>query len=75
MAIYIFIVNFYKNTCTLLRNAVSLLQELTIPPSNNLESLKGNRLGQYSIRINNQWCICFNWENNHATNVEITDYH
>ena len=52
------------------------LNDLRIPLGNRLESLKGNRLGQYSIRINDQWRICFIWtENNNAAQVEITDYH
>jgi len=45
------------------------------PPGNQLEKLKGDRRGQYSIRINDQWRICFDWTNNQAENVEITDYH
>lgn len=48
---------------------------LKIPPSNNLEALKGDRTGQYSIRINKQWRICFKFKNNLATEIEITDYH
>ncbi|MDR0908694.1 MAG: type II toxin-antitoxin system RelE/ParE family toxin [Spirochaetaceae bacterium] len=51
------------------------LKDLQIPPSNNLEKLHGDREGQYSIRINDQWRVCFNWHNGNATNVEITDYH
>ena len=51
------------------------LKDLLIPPSNRLESLKGNRKGQYSIRINDQWRICFNFENGNCYNVEIIDYH
>jgi proteic killer suppression protein len=52
------------------------LQDLLIPPGNRLEKLKGDREGQYSIRINDQWRICFNWsEGGHADDVEITDYH
>ncbi|HOV13654.1 MAG TPA: type II toxin-antitoxin system RelE/ParE family toxin [Spirochaetota bacterium] len=51
------------------------LNDLRIPPSNNLEQLKGDRDGQWSIRINKQWRICFNWINNDAFNVEVTDYH
>lgn len=48
---------------------------LRLPPGNRLESLKGNRTGQHSIRINDQWRICFNWTGTDAENVEITDYH
>ena len=45
------------------------------PPGNRLESLKGNRLGQWSVRINDQWRICFRFENGDALDVEIADYH
>ena len=51
------------------------LNDLRIPPGNRLERLSGNRKGQYSIRINDQWRICFSWENGIASKVEITDYH
>ena len=51
------------------------LQDLLAPPGNRLEKLKGNRSGQYSIRINDQWRICFEWFDNKARNVEILDYH
>ena len=51
------------------------LRDLQVPPANRLEALKGNRKGQHSIRINNQWRICFVWDNGHANNVEIVDYH
>jgi toxin HigB-1 len=51
------------------------LKDLSLPPSNNLEILHGNREGQYSIRINKQWRICFSWQQGHAYNVEIVDYH
>jgi proteic killer suppression protein len=51
------------------------LRDLLAPPGNRLEKLHGGRAGQYSIRINNQWRICFNWEGNQAHNVEIVDYH
>lgn len=54
---------------------ITNISELKVPPSNNLEKLKGDRHGQYSIRINKQWRICFNWKNNNAYNVEIIDYH
>ena len=49
--------------------------DLLMPPSNRLESLTGNRSGQWSIRINDQWRICFSFANGEATDVEITDYH
>ncbi len=51
------------------------LEDLHTPPSNRLEKLKGGRIGQYSIRINNQWRICFSWKEGGATDVEIVDYH
>jgi len=51
------------------------LQDLLAPPGNRLEKLKGKRAGQYSIRINDQWRICFQWVDNKARNVEIVDYH
>ena len=51
------------------------LQDLLAPPGNRLEKLKGDRAGQYSIRINEQWRICFQWSDNKAKNVEIVDYH
>jgi len=55
--------------------AAGELKSLRIPPSNRLEKLKGNRSGQYSIRINNQWRICFIWKGGNAHGVEIVDYH
>jgi proteic killer suppression protein len=51
------------------------LRDLLAPPGNQLEKLKGNRTGQYSIRINDQWRICFDWTDNRAEHVEIVDYH
>jgi toxin HigB-1 len=51
------------------------LQDLLSPPGNRLEKLKGDRAGQYSIRINDQWRICFNWTVNKAKDVDIVDYH
>ena len=56
-------------------DAASLLQDLNIPPSNHLEKLKGDRRGRYSIRINDQWRICFVWTGDSASEVEIVDYH
>lgn len=55
----------------------STTSDLNVPPGNRLEQLKGDRLGQYSIRINDQWRICFVWNETEciATNVEIVDYH
>ena len=51
------------------------LQDLRVPPANRLERLKGGRKGQYSIRINDQWRICFRWDRGDAYEVEIVDYH
>ena len=51
------------------------LDDLTAPPGNRLEKLKGNRAGQYSIRVNDRWRICFQWEGEDALDVEIVDYH
>lgn len=51
------------------------IQDLKVPPSNHLEKLSGDRAGQYSIRINDQYRICFTMDNNHIHNVEIVDYH
>ena len=51
------------------------LQDLLAPPGNRLEKLKCDRAGQHSIRINDQWRICFTWSDNKAKNVEIVDYH
>uniref|UniRef100_A0A7C4RPI7 Excinuclease ABC subunit A n=1 Tax=Desulfatirhabdium butyrativorans TaxID=340467 RepID=A0A7C4RPI7_9BACT len=51
------------------------LDDLRVPPGNHLEALKGDRFGQYSIRINDQWRICFCWSDSSAENVEIVDYH
>ena len=51
------------------------LDDLRVPPGNRLEALKGNRLGQSSIRINDQWRICFRWSASGAEDVEIVDYH
>ena len=56
-------------------DAATALEDLRLPPSNRLESLKGDRKGQYSIRINDQWRICFMWQDGHAEQVEIVDYH
>ncbi len=58
----------------MLHSAVSL-EDLRVPPGNHLEPLRGDRSGQWSIRINDQWRICFRWEKGHAWDVEITDYH
>lgn len=55
--------------------AAQALYDLRNPPSNHFEALQGNRKGQYSIRINAQWRICFTWSEDGAENVEIVDYH
>ncbi|MFP4108557.1 MAG: type II toxin-antitoxin system RelE/ParE family toxin [Desulfonatronovibrio sp.] len=56
-------------------NAAISLQSLRVPPGNRLEQLKGDRTGQYSIRINDQWRICFVWSEENVFDVEIVDYH
>jgi len=56
-------------------DAAATLDDLRHPPGNQLEPLKGDRVGQMSIRINRQWRICFRWIDGDATDVEITDYH
>jgi len=56
-------------------NNAQTLNDLRIPPANRLEHLKGNRGGQFSIRINDQWRLCFDWVEGDALNVEIIDYH
>ena len=58
-----------------LLNAATALGELAVPPGNRLELLRANRQGQYSIRINDQFCICFEWRDGNAYRVEITDCH
>lgn len=56
-------------------NNARMVMDLRVPPTNRLEVLKGNRAGQYSIRINDQWRICFRFANGQASDVEIVDYH
>lgn len=56
-------------------DSAKYLSDLRSPPGNKLEALKGNRRGQHSIRINDQWRICFKWEEETASDVEIVDYH
>jgi proteic killer suppression protein len=56
-------------------HAATQLATLKVPPGNRLESLKGDRKGQYSIRINDQWRICFTWHEGNASDVEMIDYH
>jgi proteic killer suppression protein len=55
--------------------AAEHLDDLRVPPGNRLERLKGDRVGQHSVRINDQWRICFRWSDGDAFDVEITDYH
>lgn len=59
----------------LLLDAAEKLEDLRIPPGNRLEKLRGNRQGHYTIRINDQWRICFRWSEGDAYEVEIVDYH
>ena len=56
-------------------HAATSLQDLRIPPGNQLEALKGDRKDQYSIRINDQWRVCFKWKSDGPHDVEIVDYH
>ena len=56
-------------------SAAAVLDDLRVPPGNRLEALKARREGQHSIRINDQWRICFVWKDGHAHAVEIVDYH
>jgi toxin HigB-1 len=59
----------------LMLDAATGLEDLRIPPANRLEKLKGDREGQWSIRINDQWRVCFTWRDNNAFDVAIVDYH
>ena len=56
-------------------NNANALEDLRVPPGKKLEPLKGDRKGQYSIRVNDQWRICFSWISENATGVEVVDYH
>lgn len=56
-------------------DAATMLETLRVPPGNQLEALKRDRKGQHSIRVNDQWRICFTWRDGHAYDVEIVDYH
>ena len=56
-------------------HAAERLEHLRVPPGNRLERLEGDRLGQYSIRVNRQWRLCFRWVDDGAEDVEIVDYH
>jgi len=59
----------------LMLDAAEFVADLRVPPANRLEKLSGNRAGQYSIRINDQWRICFQWKDGDAFRVEIVDHH
>ena len=56
-------------------DAAGRLDDLRVPPSNHLEALKGGRKGQYSIRVENQWRLCFTWTDAGPNSIELTDYH
>ena len=56
-------------------DAAEIIQDLRVPPGNRLEKLSGKRKGQYSIRVNDQWRVCFKWSNGDSYDVEVTDYH
>ena len=58
----------------MLHRAVTIV-DLRVPPANRLEKLRGSREGQWSIRVNDQWRVCFRWKDGHAFDVEIVDYH
>ena len=59
----------------LLLDAAESLDDLRVPPGNRLEKLRGDREGQHSVRVNDQWRVCFRWEAGDAYEVEVTDYH
>jgi toxin HigB-1 len=59
----------------LMLDAATTLEDLRVPPANRLEKLKGDREGQWSIRVNDQWRVCFAWRDSNAYEVEIVDYH
>ena len=56
-------------------DAATSLEDLRVPPANRLEKLKGRRAGQWSIRVNDQWRLCFRWRDGDAHDVELVDYH
>ncbi|HYB56373.1 MAG TPA: type II toxin-antitoxin system RelE/ParE family toxin [Alphaproteobacteria bacterium] len=56
-------------------DAARLIEDLRLPPGNRLEALKGRRAGQHSIRVNDQWRLCFRWSDGDAMEVELVDYH
>lgn len=59
----------------LMIDAATIINDLRVPPANHLEKMKGDRKGQHSIRINNQWRICFKWKQSNAYDIEIINYH
>jgi toxin HigB-1 len=59
----------------LILDAATSLEDLRVPPGNRLEKLSGRRLGQYSIRVNDRWRVCFRWDSGDVFDVEIVDYH
>ena len=59
----------------LMVDAAESLDDLRVPPGNRLEKLKGNREGQHSVRVNDQWRVCFEWKDGDAHGVEVVDYH
>lgn len=59
----------------LILDAAEGLEDLRVPPGNRLEKLRGDRVGQHSIRVNDQWRVCFRWDGSDAHDVEIVDYH
>jgi proteic killer suppression protein len=69
----------WRNIERVIRRKLELLNaammDLTVPPNNRLEALKGNRRGQHSIRVNDQWRVCFVWRDGDAHEVEVVDYH
>ena len=71
-AVYLVLEPQYQNSLT---QAATSLNDLRIPPGNRLQALKGNRQGQHSIRINDQYRLCFRWADREAYEIEITDYH
>ena len=56
-------------------NLAQVIEDMRVPPGNRMETLQGDREGQWSVRINDQWRLCFRWENTFALDVEIVDYH
>jgi proteic killer suppression protein len=71
---FVFIEQFARGKLRLLDSAVAL-RDLATPPGNRLEALHGDRKGHYSVRVNDQWRICFEWRDSDAYEVEIVDYH